>query len=307
MTMQGADADGLERAGLKCLDGANVASQVRQLLEGVVAALSAMSFFAGPWVAPIIAFLTGVVIPWLRNVEQALRSFGNVLSGQANAQRRVSEGLPVDFSRLPTYTPLGETPPATPPDPGGTDPIDPPGLPPSLPGPTTGPAPFDPAATPGGPRGREAGGGGGGLPAYSAAPLSGLDTAGPDLAGPDGSTIPTDPTLAPGTNPAPAAPVRRTGLSSGLSAGLAAGVVGGGLLGGAATYAAVRRRRNDTDGSELLGSPTVDRVGERHPDTVTAEDMPGSETAAADRPGPESSRSGDPVADSPGRHPGAST
>src|SRR5688572_24988511 len=100
MTMQGADVDGLERAGLRCLDGANVASQVRQLMEGVVAALSAMSFFAGPWVAPIIAFLTGVIIPWLRNVEQALRSFGNVLSGQANAQRRVSEGLPVDFGRL---------------------------------------------------------------------------------------------------------------------------------------------------------------------------------------------------------------
>jgi hypothetical protein len=298
--MEGADVSGLEKAGQRCLQGAEIAAQVRQVMEGIVAALSAMSFFAGPWVAPIIAFLTTTVIPWLRDVETALRNFGNVLNGRAAAQRQLSQGLPINLAQLPTYTPLGTAPlpsgggaggPRS--GSGGS------GLP--LPSGGGGSDPLRPTPFPsvGGPS-RLTGGGGGSGGGYDApASLGGLD----GLDGVDGlGQAPAGPDLTattagrPGAAPSLPRPTGRTGPSAGLVAGIAAG---GLVVGGGAYAAAARRRRGDTDGSELLGSTTVDRVGAPHPDTVTAADLAG--------PRPETSRAPDLDAEQPGSQNGSST
>jgi hypothetical protein len=284
--MEGADVSGLEKAGQRCLQGAELAAAVRQVMEGIVAALSAMSFFAGPWVAPIIAFLTTTIIPWLRNVEDALRSFGGVLAGRAAAQRRLSEGLPVNLAELPRYTPIGGPSPLPGGGSGGAGPANPGGPGPSpRPGGGSGPRPGGGLPGTGGLSrgGADAAGGGGDWGGSSAAPvpLGSLDDQGP--AGP-GIAAPGVPA---GERPAPV-PVRPNGRGV-PTAGLAMGLAAAGLVGGAATYAAARRRRDDTDGSELLGSTTVDRGGEHHPDTITAADLAGPrpETPRPETPRPE--------------------
>lgn len=331
--LQGVDVDGLDRAAQRCQEGAAVAERVIQVMRGIVAALSALSFFAGPWVGAIIAFIEGTVIPWLERVAQALRSFGSALAQRAAAQRQISEGTAVDFSPLPALPGLTpSTPPAvanptpgtvnqvpggqvTPPPPGsgsGSGPVsDLPGTPPVA-GPG-GPAPVapqpaipDPAPLQStGAAGSGSGGGGGGTGGgtggggTSAAPLPGLATAG-DASVPVTAAAPTIPIVSaltpPTVGPMPTTP-GRDGMSTGVIAGLAA--AGGAVAGGGATYALMRRDPNDTDGSELLGSATVDAGAHRRPGTVTADDL-----ADATAP-PEPRRN--PGGGTPGSHAGAST
>jgi hypothetical protein len=276
--MLGADVGGLERAGRKCLDAAQTADQVAQVMQALVMALRALETFTGPWAEALINFLTTVVIPWLKRIASALRLFGKVLNGHAGAQRRVSAGLPVDFSALPTY-PRPELPPANPAG-SSTDPqwadVDPPDAEtpdaPAAPGASGDgepePETFDtpplapaaastppPAGAGGGSSGGGGswGGGGGSLPDLPATPEP-SPPADPPAEAPE-------PEPSPSATPAPvtAVPVGGGGISAGQVAGLGATAAGAGLIGGASAYVAARRRAAQTDGSEVLGAASIDR------------------------------------------------
>jgi hypothetical protein len=115
----GADVEGLDKVAKTCRDAAEFAQAVRQVLRAIVAAASIF----GPWGKAFVAYLEHVVIPWLDRVIAALRAFAQVLSGNADAQRKVSAGESFDFATLPSYRtpalPAGDThrypvlPPAT--------------------------------------------------------------------------------------------------------------------------------------------------------------------------------------------------
>lgn len=105
----GADVVGLEQVAKTCRDAASFAQTVRNVLRAIVAAASIF----GPWGKAFIAYLEHVVIPWLEQVIAALTAFAKVLSGNAEAQRRVSAGETVNLPPPPTYQtpalPAGDT------------------------------------------------------------------------------------------------------------------------------------------------------------------------------------------------------
>src|SRR5512147_1458448 len=103
MTMLGADVGGLERAAKKCTNAAETADDIKRLMQIIVAALRAMESFTGPWAEALIRVLTTLVIPWLDRIAKALRLFALVLDSNAQAQRKVSEGEPIDWSKVVCY------------------------------------------------------------------------------------------------------------------------------------------------------------------------------------------------------------
>lgn len=117
----GADVEGLEKVAKTCRDAAEFAQTVRNVLRAIVAAASIF----GPWGKAFVAYLERVVIPWLERVIAALQAFSKVLSGNAEAQRKVSAGESFNFATLPAYQtpglPSGDTHqyPVLPPGSGG--------------------------------------------------------------------------------------------------------------------------------------------------------------------------------------------
>jgi hypothetical protein len=307
--MLGADVGGLERAGRKCLDAAQTADQVCQVMQALVMALRALETFTGPWAEALINFLTTVVIPWLKRIASALRLFGKVLNGHAGAQRRVSAGLPVDFGALPTY-PRPELPPAdpagSPADPQWAD-VDPPDAETPVPDAPDAPVDGEPEpetfdtpplapATPAPPAAGSSGGGGWGGGGGS---LPDLATADPtDAAGiaPPAQDPADEPEDAP-TSAAPvtAVPAGRSGISGAQVAGLGATAAGAGLIGGASAYVAARRRAAQTDGSEVLGAASIDRPAPPRRGVATLADTQ------------QASQAGSPAGVNAGTDPGAGT
>lgn len=104
MSFLGVDVDDLRSAGAKCQEGAEETDQVISYLMILIAALEAASFFTGGASAAYARYLRTVVLPWLRQVSQALHLFAKVLGAHADAQDRASAGETVDWSALPTYT-----------------------------------------------------------------------------------------------------------------------------------------------------------------------------------------------------------
>jgi hypothetical protein len=114
----GADVEGLDHMKQECEHGAQIADEVRLVLEAVVLACSIF----GPFGAGFCAYLEAVVIPWLTKVSEGLRLFAKVLGANAQQQRQVSStssgGTPL---ALPTYTTPANLPPTNPaPQPIGT-------------------------------------------------------------------------------------------------------------------------------------------------------------------------------------------
>lgn len=282
----GADVEGLEKVAKTCRDAAEFAQAVRNVLRAIVAAASIF----GPWGKAFVAYLEKVVIPWLERVIAALQAFAKVLSGNAEAQRKVSAGESFDFATLPSYQtpalPAGDThrypvlPPGTgapvtlpAPVPGGTAPGTPePGAPggfdpapATLPGgdgpagSTAGDPPAAPPPTGGGLSGGPSGGLGGGYGGPS-----GTDTGSPGGAGvPDGLTADAPGLLDPAAGGAPG-DAAEPELGDATSMDGAGGGVSPVMVGGAGLAAGA--------GAGLLGASLLRRGGGRS--SLDAGDLP---------------------------------
>jgi hypothetical protein len=100
----GADTDEMREVQKDCLEAAKVADQVTMFLTALVIVLKAASFWTGGSSAAYAAYLEGTVIPWLKKISMALKTFAQVLGANAQAQDEVSAGQAVDLSTLPRYT-----------------------------------------------------------------------------------------------------------------------------------------------------------------------------------------------------------
>ncbi|MBN9619111.1 MAG: hypothetical protein J0H43_05195 [Actinobacteria bacterium] len=93
---EGADVDGLDRLAQEFAQAAQVVDEVKMACEVIVAAASIF----GPFGAAFVAYLKGVVIPWLTRIAEALQLMAKVLSVHSQAQRSASSSA----TSLPSYS-----------------------------------------------------------------------------------------------------------------------------------------------------------------------------------------------------------
>lgn len=96
----GADVDGLDQLAQGCATAADTTDQVVAVLVPLVRE----PWGSGPFYRDFIRYLADELGPALSNVKQALDRFEFVVRAHAYAQRRISEGKPVDVEALPHYT-----------------------------------------------------------------------------------------------------------------------------------------------------------------------------------------------------------
>src|SRR5215471_11587140 len=92
MTKLGSDVDALDKIGNVCDTVAEVADDIRTVMQGIVIVLRAAEWFTGPWAEGLIEVLQNTVIPFLQRASAMLRAASKVLHAKAEAQRKVSAG-----------------------------------------------------------------------------------------------------------------------------------------------------------------------------------------------------------------------